>query len=340
MDRAAEQRREHLLIHTKQGHNCAMETRSNNIVVGVVVLLLLAALAAFTVWLAGLSGSAHKQYDIFFKQSVEGVSKGAAVTFSGVPAGQVKDISLWQPNPEFVRVRIVVDQDVPVLQGTTASISGVGFTGVSQIQLEGAMKGAAPITDLGPAGVPTIPAKRAGLGALLNNAPQLVERLSTLAERLTEMVSDKNQASIAAILVNVKDLTKSLRDQGPEIHATLAQTELTIKQAGDAADKIGLLAQNTQVLLDEQGKPMLSDLRKTINSAQKSMDGLNAAIEDTRPALQTLSTDTLPQANQLISDLRAMSQSLTAVAARLDQGGATAILSPPALPEYHAKAKP
>jgi len=317
-----------------------METRSNNIVVGSVVLLLLAALAAFTVWLAGLSGGAHKQYDIFFKQSVEGISKGAAVTFSGVQAGQVKEIALWQPNPEFVRVRIVVDQDVPVLQGTTASISGVGFTGVSNIQLEGATKGAAPITDLGPAGVPTIPAKRAGLGALLNNAPQLVDRLSTLAERLNEMVSDKNQASIAAILVNIKDLTRTLRDQGPEIRATLQQTQLTIKQAGDAADKIGQLAQNTQVLVDEQGKPMLADLRKTINSAQKSMDSLNAAVEDVRPGLQTLSSETLPQANQLITDLRAMSQSLNAVASRLDQGGATAILSPPALPEYHAKAKP
>ena len=85
---------------------------------------------------------------------------------------------------------------------------------------------------------------------------------------------------------------------------------------------------------------MIADLRKTINSAQKSMDSLNAAIEDTRPGLQTLSNETLPQANQLISDLRTMSQSLSAVAARLDQGGATAILSPPALPDYHAKAKP
>ncbi len=317
-----------------------METRSNNVVVGAVVLLLLAAVAAFTIWLAGISGGAHKQYDIFFKQSVDGISKGAAVTFSGVPAGQVKEISLWQPNPEFVRVRIVVNEDVPVLQGTTASISGVGFTGVSQVSLEGATKGALPITELGPAGVPTIPAKRGGLGALLNNAPQLVERLSTLTERLTEMVSDKNQASIAAILVNVKDLTKSLRDQGPEIHQTLEQTKLTIKQAGDAAAQIGTLAGSTSTLVDDQGKPMLVELRKTINAAQTSMDSLNAAVSDARPGLQTLSNETLPQANQLIGDLRAMSQSLNAVASRLDQGGATAILSPPPLPDYKPKAKP
>ncbi len=316
-----------------------METRSNHIFVGTAVLLLLAAVVAFTVWLAGLSAVAHKQYDIFFKQSVDGISKGGAVAFAGVPAGQVKEIALWKPNPEFVRVRIEVNEDVPVLQGTTASISGVGFTGVSQISLEGAMKGQRPITELGPAGVPTIPAKRAGLGALLSNAPQLIERLSTLMERLTELVSDKNQASIAGILVNVKDLTQTLKQQSPAIKATLEQTKLTIKQAGAAADSIALLAGNTNTLVNAQGKPMIDDLRETIRAAKKSMANLDDTVSETRPALQTLSAQTLPQANQLISDLRAMSQSLNAVATRLDQGGATSLLGAQPLPDYNPKAK-
>src|SRR3546814_6983210 len=38
------------------------------------------------------------------------------------------------------------------LQGTTAALEGVGFTGVSQISLDGAVKDAPPITDKGPAG--------------------------------------------------------------------------------------------------------------------------------------------------------------------------------------------
>jgi phospholipid/cholesterol/gamma-HCH transport system substrate-binding protein len=316
-----------------------METRSNHIFVGGAVLALLAAVIAFTFWLAGLSGGAHKQYDIFFKTAVDGIAKGASVTFSGVPIGQVKDIALWQPNPEFVKVRIAVNEDVPVLQGTTASISSVGFTGLPLIQLQGAVKGAPPITENGPGGVPTIPTKTAGLGALLNNAPQLIERLSTLTERLTELVSDKNQASIARILGNVQDLTGSLASQGPQFKATLEQTKQTIKQAGTAADQITLLAGNTNTLVNEQGKPMLEDLRHTINAAQKSMNSLDAAVSDVRPGLQTLSNQTMPEATQLISDLRAMSQSLNAVASKLDNGGASALLSQPALPDYNPKGK-
>ena len=54
-------------------------------------------------------------------------------------------------------MRIEVDGETPVLQGTTAQIKGVGFTGVSEIQLDGAVKGAPPITQHGPAGLPGDP---------------------------------------------------------------------------------------------------------------------------------------------------------------------------------------
>ena len=60
-----------------------METRSNHILVGGVVLGLLAALAGFIVWLAGINGGLTKSYDIFFQQSVEGLSQGGTVTYAG-----------------------------------------------------------------------------------------------------------------------------------------------------------------------------------------------------------------------------------------------------------------
>ena len=53
-----------------------METRSNHVLVGAVVLILLAVLALFTVWIARLGGASEKEYDIFFKQAVDGLAKG------------------------------------------------------------------------------------------------------------------------------------------------------------------------------------------------------------------------------------------------------------------------
>ena len=137
-----------------------METRSNYVMVGAVTVALLAGVLLFIVWLAGLSNKQTKCYDIYFAQGVGGLNKGSNVTFSGVPVGQVNKISLLPSRPEFVWVRIEVDEQTPVLQGTTAQIHGVGFTGVSEIQLDGAVRGSPPITQTRPAGLPGRPVER------------------------------------------------------------------------------------------------------------------------------------------------------------------------------------
>ncbi|MFZ4745322.1 MAG: MlaD family protein [Sphingomonas sp.] len=309
-----------------------METRSNQVLVGSVVLGMLTAIALFLVWLSSVAGSHTKTYDIFFKQSVEGLAKGSTVTFSGVPSGQITTIELWKENPEFKRVRVELKNDTPILQGTTATILG-SFTGPSTVVLDGAIKGAPPITDPGPAGVPVIPTKRGGLGALLNSAPQLLERISTLTERLTELLNDKNQKSLSGILANVDRLSGSLADRGPEIAATIAETRVTLKQAGIAAEKIGNLAQT----VDGQAGPLITDMRSAIASANRSMNTLDATLKDAQPGVQAFSKQTLPEVGQLVRDLRVMAESLTAVAGKIDQGGAGSIIGSPRLPDYKPK---
>ena len=320
-----------------------METRSNHVLVGAVVLILLAMVAIFTVWIARLSGGSEREYDIFFRQSVDGLAKGSAVTFSGVPSGQVKSISLWQPDPQYVRVRVSVNQDTPILRGTTATIQG-SFTGTSTVSLDGAIKGAPPITcpetnpqSQCPLGVPVIPTKTGGLGAILNSAPQLLERLSTLTERLTGLLSDRNQASIAGILDNTNRLTDAIADRGPEIAATLAQTRIAIQQAGNAAQEIGELANTADGVMTRDVAPAMQNLNGAIGAIKESTDTLNAAINDARPGLTTFSKQTIPQVNQLVRDLRTTSASLSAIAERVEQGGASSLVGQQKLPDYKGK---
>ena len=97
-----------------------METKSNYVMVGAITLLLLALLAAFTIWLSRAGEGSKKEYDIFFQQSVSGLAKGSSVAFSGVPVGEVASIDLWEPDPDFVRVRIKIKEEVPILLGTVA----------------------------------------------------------------------------------------------------------------------------------------------------------------------------------------------------------------------------
>ena len=311
-----------------------METRSNYVLVGAVTVALLAGVLLFIVWLAGLSNKQTKCYDIYFSQGVSGLNKGSNVSFAGVPVGQVDKISLLPNRPEFVWVRINVDQQTPVLQGTTAQIKGVGFTGVSEIQLDGAVRGSRPIQQLGPQGCPVVPATAGGLGALLNSAPELIDRIQRLTERLTELLNDKNQNAISDILENIDVTTKVIRDRAPDMAETIAEIRIASKNAGIAANNIAALSGNTNRLVTEQGRPAAEDLRKAIASIQQATDNLNGMITDARPGVQNFSKSTLPEANRLVRDLRELSQSLNSVSERVNQQGIGGTLGPEKLPDY------
>ncbi|MFS0737724.1 MlaD family protein [Sphingomonas sp. 1P06PA] len=314
-----------------------MENRSNHILVGGVVLALIVMTLGFIVWIAGFSGTDDQRFDIFFKTSVDGLAKGSSVTFSGVPVGNIDSISLMPDQPEFVRVRINVKDGVPILQGTTATIAGVGFTGVSQINLDGAIKGAPPIAENGPYGVPVIPTKPGALGELLSSAPKLLEQLQTLTERLGLLLDDRNQNSIANILSNLDRLSGSLADGAPDMRATLAESRVAIRQAGLAAQEIAKLAGTTNGVMANDVKPAMANLNRAVASAQRSMETLDQTLQDARPGVKNFTTQTLPEANQLVRDLSEMAEALTGVANRLDRGGAGAVLGGNKLPDYNPK---
>ena len=311
-----------------------METRSNYVMVGAVTVALLVGVLLFIVWLAGLSNKATKCYDIYFAQGVGGLNKGSNVSFSGVPVGQVKKISLLPNRPEFVWVRIDVDDQTPVLQGTSAQIYGVGFTGVSEIQLAGAERGRPPIEQLGPQGCPVVPATSGGISALLNSAPELIDRIQRLTERLTELLSDKNQNSIADILENLDKTSKVLADRAPDLADAIGDARIAVHNAGIAAQHVTTLTDSTNRLVVEQGRPAAEDLRKAIASVQAAADNLNAMVSDARPGVQNFSKSTLPEANKLVRDMRELTQSLEAVSNRVEQGGIGGTLGPQKLPDY------
>jgi len=330
-----------------------METRSNQIIVGSVVLGLMVGLVFFLVWLSQPNREGRKTYDILFTQSVGGLSKGAQVTYSGVPVGQVDLVELDRRNPEVIRVQVTVAETVPVLaptpesiaqnnpDGTTASLAQVGFTGPIQVELN-TPRSLAPgqrqsLTTPGPYGNPLIPTRSGGFAAILNNAPEVLDQFRQLAERLTDFFSPRNQESIAQILENVQLLTRSLGDRGPEIAATLAEARVTLRQAGNAIERFGKLADTTDDVLRREAPATLAEIRQTLATAQQSLGALQGAVDDARPGLQSFSERTLPEVGALLRDLRATSQSLRRVSERLEQRGVGGLIGGETLPDYQPR---
>ena len=313
-----------------------METRANHLWVGAVTLVLLAALAAFIVWIARLGQGARDEYDIFYAQSVSGLANGSQVSFAGVPVGQVTEIALADGNPEFVRVRIKVKDDVPILVGTQATIQA-SFTGVSTILLDGARKDAPAITcetTACPEGRPVIPPGRGGFGEIVANAPLLLERLATLTEQLNTILGPENQGEISAILKNTNRLTGGLADATPELTQNLKEFRTTMTEFNQTLDAFEKVAASSDALLRDEGKPLARELQGTLKSANAALASLAATLEDTRPAARQLRTSTLPNAEATLEDLRATSRALRSITEKLESEGAGALVGGKSLPDY------
>lgn len=309
-----------------------METRANYVWVGAVTLVLLAALAAFIVWIVGFGAANEKKYDIFFPQAVEGLAEGSQVTFSGVPVGKVEKMRVWK-DPQFVQVRISVDDETPILQGTTATVLG-SFTGLSTIQLDGGKPGAPPITAPGRDGLPEIQPKAGGLGAILSSAPQLLDSLTTLTDRLTELLSPQNQHSIGNILRNTDRMTKNMADASPRLNETLTQLQATLAQAQATLAQAQQTLGSADRMLNQEGPSLADEIRETMASVRKAADEAQAALADARPAARELSQSTLPQADAALRDLKRTTQALRQMTETIQNQGAGSLLKGKDLPDY------
>lgn len=311
-----------------------MENRSNYVIVGSVALAMVIGVFLMAMWLARFSGGEKRDYDILFKQSITGLALGSPVAFKGVAVGKISQIQILPDRPDIVRVRITIEEEVPILEGTTAAVEGVGFTGVSQIQLSGAKEGAKPITGPAPYGAPLIPAGGGGLGELLSTAPEVLNNVARLTERLNDLLKDENRAALSGILKNTEVTTAALARSAPDLAVAISEARTTMTTATATLQRFEALAGSGQSLIDGDLRPLAADLRRATARAETTLAQVEAITAAAQPGVAQLSSQTVPEATQLIRELRETTARLGAIAAKLDEDPAGALIGGRRLPEY------
>ena len=311
-----------------------METKANHVLIGAFVLVLIGALFVFVLWLARVDRSDAKEYDIFFQDSVTGLDVGSDVRFNGVPIGQVKRIALFPNDPRRVRVRVSITEDAPILEGTTATLEPLGVTGLVIVQLSGTMVGAKPLVEEGPYGAPVIPSRPSPLSALFNDAPQLLQQATLAVTRLADLLGPENSQSITQSLKNVERLTQTVADRSPEIDRTLVELATTMAEVRTAAENLTRISQSANALVDEDVRPLMSDLRGVAQRSDQLVAELHAMAAENRPAVGQFTRVTLPEATRLIIEMRELMRSIQQVTERLENGPASSLLSGNKVPEY------
>lgn len=303
-----------------------METRASHILVGGFVLAFLAGLIAFSIWIAKVDLDAeYTDYDIFFDATVSGLYKRSVVYYSGIPVGDVRDITLAPNDPQKVRVWIRLRAEVPVTDGATARLEFQGLTGVAYIELTGGPPGGAPLVPEGDDERAVIQAEASAYQAVFEGAPNLINQTINAVVQVQKLLSDEHIASVGNMLRNTDQLTGNLARGTDDIEAIVAEARVVLQKASDAADNISRLAASGNELLAEDGVELVAEATRAMEDAQavlQRVDGLVAANEE---AVTRFVSGSLPEVSRMIIDLRATARSLSRLMSRIEQDPAEVI---------------
>ena len=317
-----------------------METRTNHLLVGILVLLLVAGLAAFIVWAIKADVDAkHTNYHVYFTGSVSGLSQVSEVRYRGVPIGTVTDIRVDPDNVERIRVTLDVSGDTPIKEDSVASIEMQGITGVALVQISGGRQTSPDLKAKPGEKYPVIQSKRSSLEKLFTDTPELINRILVLVEAVTRLFDEKNVQAIGDTLANTEKMTAALAASATKLDAflldasgTAEELRATVKELrGDLAhltanaDAALISARATLDTIGDEtaalggdARALIADLRGSASSLTAMSDEIQGLVADSRTPLADFTAEGLYEFARLITEMRTLVASLSRIADGLE----------------------
>lgn len=256
-----------------------METRANYTLVGAFVVSFVIALVAFILWVARIDFSRHAtEYEIYFSRSVTGLKEGGTVLYRGVPVGTVKKITLDPADVEKVRVIILVEKRVPIMEDAFASLELQGITGAAYIQLNGGTKSAKPLLPTRGKARAVIPARSSVFEEVTASLPAVLHQISQTFEDIRSLFKEGNQKAFEESLQNIRAITKALAPE-PGKESDVHELVLGMKEG----------IKEMRMLVREI-KSFLSENRAGIHSfTETGLPALTQFLNEGKEALGTIS---------------------------------------------------
>jgi len=259
-----------------------METRASHLLIGTFVLITVAALLGFVLWLAKVDiDREFVFYHIVFDEAVTGLTVGGPVRYNDIPVGTVAAIEIHPEDPAQVRVLARIGAETPIRADTVAKLELQGITGLSFVQLTGGTVGA-DILQPGPDGEPAlIASERSAIAELFAGAPDLISRVTVLVSDVNKLVSPENRRAFSNILASFDEISGRLAKRGPEIEMLIVELVEAADRLGEATEQVNAVMRSGQNLV-ESADATLAVTRGTLATADDVLEN------DARAALQQI----------------------------------------------------
>ncbi|HVY33087.1 MAG TPA: MlaD family protein [Caulobacteraceae bacterium] len=288
-----------------------MERNANYALVGIASLILLVGLTAFVLWLARVQFARdYDIYDILFEGPVRGISVGGEVHFNGIKVGEITRIALDPTNASRVISRVKVTSDVPIRTDSFATLEPQGITGVNYVQITAGSRSRPLLKDVTPAGeAPVIRSQKSALSDLLEGGGTVLQRSVEALDRVNRLLSDQNIKTMTRTFDDIA----AVADQLKAHKEIVTDADTTLKNFGEAAQKISKLSDSTDRLVNGDGRAAV----KNLSDAADEMKGAAHQAHDMLSKLDGPTTDFadtgLPALSNAITSLQTATDSLNRV---------------------------
>ncbi|EJL74758.1 MlaD family protein [Variovorax sp. Varisp85] len=273
-----------------------MENKAHALAAGAFVLGLIAALVALVIWFTR-DNTVRNIYELSTRDAVSGLQPQATVRYRGIAVGKVTSIDFDPKVKGNVRVRISVDERVPLTTSSFATLSYQGVTGLAFIALDdkGESNVALKPDDDNP---PRIPLKPSILAQLQDRGEAIINQVEEVTKRANTLLSDPNQKraadaleSIAAASASANTLLKTL-DNTVKTGLNPALTKLpdTMASVKKAAGDVSRVANNFNTTVGR------------LNAPEGPVERLSEGTKALAQAVDSFNAATLPRVNRVADD--------------------------------------
>lgn len=305
-----------------------MNTRTNNVLVGIFVLVLMGLFIAGVLWLS--AGGPPRDYDYYLTymtESVSGLSVDAAVKYRGVDIGRVREIKLNPDNPEQVRLLLMVLRGTPIKVDTVATLELQGLTGLANINLSGGSKDSAMLTkdtDM----YPVIQSRPSLLVRLDDTLSELIGNFIETSASLNALLNPENRAAFSATLGNVEVTSRAFAEESQDLKGVVADARAALKNIRQASEQLPALVDKFQASAAALER-MANTMEQTGTTLSDTGIVLRETVEATGKDIERFTRTAMPEATVLVTELRQTAENLRNMSEMLERDPSAMIFGGP-----------
>lgn len=298
-------------------------SRGKELLVGLVIIVATVVGVGGTLWMQGTNfGRTRMAVDVLL-ESVGQLAEGNAVTYRGVPIGQVSTITV-EPDGRAVRVRLLVDEGVSLPRDAGVVLGPESLFGAWQAEIVSRASQPRydffeiPDTTIIEEGRPTGPDDQAPvpllggyalpeLTRLTASAEEISENLADLTARMELAFSQETADNLARAIGNIEAITQEVRtlvNQQAEVAAALtSNADSALAEIQAAAVSARASFERIEGLVDD---PQFDSILVNVAEASQGLQQVMAELTDSTGGLGS----TLERADTVFARIDRMTASL------------------------------